>query len=103
MTITEARQQIERAQAEAPAALVRSLDQLGVASVDRLAAESPRATGEFASGWFWAPPVLGNSAPHAPYVHDGVAFEMVPQTLDALQPAFEAVLTTEIDAAVGWK
>lgn len=103
MTFAEARAQLQAARDAIPAAEQSALDSVGNAAVDRLEAVSPRDSGEFAEGWSWDGKTLGNLAPYASFVHDGLADRLVPETLDALTDTFATTIERELDAAAGWK
>lgn len=103
MTITEMREQLERARDAAPDALRAGKRAAAEKAAASVAADWPRDSGDSADAWVGDEDGVRNDKPYVSFVHDGLADRLVPDALRAAEAEFANVVEARIDAAAGWK
>lgn len=100
MTLGEALADVQAKRAALDAVVSAALDETGLEAVRRVKAEWPRDTGDSAEAWDWdtSAKAVANPLPYVPYVHNGLADELVPRTFRELEPFFSETFTRRLDA-----
>lgn len=107
MTITEAIADLRAKRAAMLAAVSTSIDDVGEEAVRQIQARWPVDTSRSKDGWYWNRTKgarnqhggrVMNEVPYTEFVHDGLAFRLVPEILKELEPRFGELVTQRIDA-----
>lgn len=102
MTITEAREQLERARRAVPDAVRDGRQAAGRKAVAAVAADWPVDSGDSARAWEWDGNAARNDLSYVSNVHDGLADRLVPDALRAAEAEFANIVEQRIDSAAGW-
>jgi hypothetical protein len=102
VTVAEAREQLERALAAVPSALVEAKRAAGESAAAAVAAAWPRDSGDSSAAWEGDERGVRNPLPYVQHVHDGLADRLVPEALRDAETVFATEFVRRIDAAAGW-
>lgn len=88
MNLTEAREQLERAAADAERLRQEAVDEVGLAAVPIIRTRWPRDTGLSGDSFRYEHSAITNPVPYTSDVHDGLVHRLLPEVLAELNPLF---------------